>query len=129
MSPRLDRGQDAQLGPSSRFAGVVPMTGKSRALLLAFLAAAAAVVLAAPAGAAVKFVRITGVDAPGPAKYDRVGILKQGDPKADHILVMVPGTSGGAADFRLVAANIVRELPDWQVWSVERRENLLEDQS
>src|SRR6476469_7466868 len=102
MPPRLDRGQDAQLGPSSRFAGVVPMTRKSRALLLALLAAAAAVALAAPAAAAVKFVRIKGVDAPGPAKYDRVGILKQGNPAADHVLVLEPGTSASSAYFRLV---------------------------
>ena len=104
------------------------MTGKSRALLLA-LAATALLAFATPAGAAVKFVRIKGVNAAGPAKYDKVGILKQGNPAADHILVLEPGTSASSAYFRLVAANIVRELPDWQVWSVERRENLLEDQS
>jgi hypothetical protein len=104
------------------------MTRKSRALLLT-LVAAAALALAAPAGAAIRFVRMQGVNAPGPAKYDKVGILKQGNPAADHILVLEPGTSASAAYFRLVAADIVRMLPGWQVWSVERRENLLEDQS
>src|SRR5204862_4244290 len=102
---------------------------KLRATLLALVALAAALAVAAPAGAATKFVRIKGVNAAGPAKYDRVGILEQGNPKADHVLVLEPGTSASAAYFRLVAASIVNKLPDWQVWSVERRENLLEDQS
>jgi pimeloyl-ACP methyl ester carboxylesterase len=100
-----------------------------RATVLALVAAAALALIATPAGAATSFVRIKGIDAPGPAKYDRVGVLKQGNPKADHVLVLEPGTSASAAYFRLVAGDIVRELPDWQVWSVERRENLLEDHS
>src|SRR6185295_3910778 len=103
--PRLVPAADAQLGPTSRFAKVAPMTRKSRALLLT-LVVAAALALAAPAGAAIKFVRMQGVNAPGPAKYDKVGILKQGNPAADHILVLEPGTSASAAYFRLVAADI-----------------------
>jgi pimeloyl-ACP methyl ester carboxylesterase len=79
---------------------------------------------------AVSFQRLQGVKAPGtPAKYDKVGILKTGSPKARNVLVLVPGTSAGAAYFEPLAKTIVRRAPGWQVWAVERRENLLEDQS
>ena len=89
---------------------------------------AAATSLAVPAGAsAERFVTLPGHDAPGPARYDKVGVLKQGRAKARNVLVLQPGTSASAAYFRLVGADIVRRLPGWQVWSVERRENLLED--
>jgi len=44
------------------------------------------------------------------------------------VLVLVPGTSAGAAYFEPLAKTIVRHSKGWQVWSVERRENLLEDQ-
>ena len=43
--------------------------------------------------------------------------------------MLVPGTSGGAAYFRPVARALVDRLPGWKVWSVDRRENLLEDHS
>ena len=83
---------------------------------------------AAPASAD----RVFGVDgaaAPGPARYDRVRVIEQGPRKARKVLVLVPGTSAGAASFRPVARAIVRALPGWKVWSVDRRENLLEDHS
>ena len=41
---------------------------------------------------------------------------------------MVGGSAGGGY-FQPLARTIVKTLPDWQVWSVERRENFLEDQS
>src|SRR5690242_19913320 len=94
------------------------------ALLLAFLA------LAAPASAAERFERIPGFKSPGtPAKYNRVGILEIGSKKAKNVLVLNPGTSARAAYFAPLARSIVARAPGWQVWSVERRENLLEDQS
>jgi hypothetical protein len=100
-------------------------------MLRAMLAAAGlALVLAAaaPAGAATRFVRIAGTDEPGtPARYDRVGILEVGAPAARNVLVLNPGTSASAAYFRPLAQAIVRRSPAWQVWAVERRENLLED--
>ncbi|MGH2857931.1 MAG: hypothetical protein ACRDMJ_10665 [Solirubrobacteraceae bacterium] len=71
-----------------------------------------------------------GVSAPGtPARYDRVGVLKVGSPRARNVLVLEPGTSAGAAYFVPLARWIVSRAPGWQVWAVERRENLLEDQS
>lgn len=68
--------------------------------------------------------------APGtPVRYDRVGVLKIGSPRARNVLVLEPGTSAGSAYFAPLARWLVSRAPGWQVWSVERRENLLEDQS
>jgi pimeloyl-ACP methyl ester carboxylesterase len=87
-------------------------------------------VLAPAASAATRFERIAGYRSAGtPAKYDRVGILKIGSPKARNVLVLNPGTSASAAYFAPLARSIVARARGWQVWSVERRENLLEDQS
>src|SRR3954447_14679034 len=99
----------------------------SRALpLLALLAAFAPA--AAQAKTSVTFDRIAGVASPGtPAKYDKVGILKVGSAKARNVLVLNPGTSASAAYFAPLAKALVARAPGWQVWAVERRENLLED--
>lgn len=64
-----------------------------------------------------------------PARYDRVGVLKTGPSRARNVLVLVPGTSAGSAYFAPLARWITHLAPGWQVWSIERRENLLEDQS
>lgn len=82
------------------------------------------------AAAPVRFERIAGVRSAGtPARYDRVGILEVGARRARNVLVLNPGTSAGAAYFQPLARTIVARAPGWQVWAVERRENLLEDQS
>jgi pimeloyl-ACP methyl ester carboxylesterase len=96
-----------------------------------FLAALVALAAAAPAASgAVHFQRVAGYDSPGtPAKYNRVGILKFGRPSAKNVLVLNPGTSASAAYFAPLARSVVARARGWQVWSVERRENLLEDQS
>jgi pimeloyl-ACP methyl ester carboxylesterase len=71
-----------------------------------------------------------GFAAPGtPAKYNKVGVIKIGPASAKNVLVLEPGTSAGAAYFVPLAKWIVSKTKGWQVWSVERRENLLEDQS
>ena len=68
--------------------------------------------------------------APGtPAKYNMVGVIKVGPSTAKNVLVLEPGTSAGSAYFVPLAQWIVSKTSGWQVWSVERRENLLEDQS
>src|SRR4051812_4989254 len=86
--------------------------------------------VAAPPASAQKLERIAGFKAPGtPAKYNKVGILKFGPSKAKNILVLNPGTSASAAYFAPLAKTIVAERKGWQVWAVERRENLLEDHS
>jgi pimeloyl-ACP methyl ester carboxylesterase len=71
-----------------------------------------------------------GFAAPGtPAKYNQVGIIKVGPSNAKNVLVLEPGTSAGATYFVPLAKWVTEKTSDWQVWSVERRENLLEDQS
>ena len=73
---------------------------------------------------------MAGTASPGtPAKYNKVGVIKIGAANAKNVLVLEPGTSAGSAYFVPLAKWIVERAPDWQVWSVERRENLLEDQS
>jgi triacylglycerol esterase/lipase EstA (alpha/beta hydrolase family) len=86
--------------------------------------------LAAPAHADLKVDRTRGVAAPGtPARYDQVGVIKSGSPQARNVLVLEPGTSAGSAYFVPLAQWIVARAPGWQVWSVERRKNLLEDRA
>src|SRR3954471_20853625 len=97
---------------------------------LALASLLALLVLAAPASAAVRFERIPGYRSPGtPARYDKVGILEIGSAKAKNVLVLNPGTSASAAYFQPLAKSIVGRALEWQVWAVERRENLLEDHS
>jgi hypothetical protein len=102
-------------------------------LVLVALAAVALCGLFTPGAGAkipVKFKVMRGFQAPGtPESLNVVGVLKFGDPKAKNVLVLNPGTSAGGGYFQPLARTIVKTLPDWQVWSVERRENFLEDQS
>ncbi|UTI65190.1 hypothetical protein NBH00_03030 [Paraconexibacter antarcticus] len=100
-----------------------------RSLPVALLTAMA--VCAAPAVAhAERIVTLPGFRAPGtPAKYDKVQVVQEGPSTARNVLVLSPGTSGGAGYFVPDARDLVKALPGWQVWLVERRENLLEDHS
>ena len=66
---------------------------------------------------------------PHGVNLNQVGVIKIGSKKAKNVMVFVPGTSGGGAYIVPFAKSLVSRLPGWQVWSVERRENLLEDQS
>ena len=96
----------------------------------AIVAALGAAVLATPAGAEQSVQWMRGFHAPGtPKRYDHVGVIKIGPKHAKNVLVLSPGTSAGAAYFVPLAKSLVSRLPGWQVWSVERRENQLEDQS
>ena len=85
---------------------------------------------ATSADAAPRVSTIQGFRAPGtPAKYNKVRIVKFGSPKADKILILNPGTSAGGTFFAPFAKALTKRLKGWQVWSIERRENLLEDHS
>jgi pimeloyl-ACP methyl ester carboxylesterase len=64
-----------------------------------------------------------------PAILNQVGVIKIGSPSAKNVLVLEPGTSAGGGYFVPFAKWLVEHTTGWQVWSVERRENLLEDQS
>jgi hypothetical protein len=102
-----------------------------RSLALAVvLAIAATVAPAASAATPTRFERIAGYASAGtPTKYNRVGILEIGPRSAKNVLVLNPGTSASAAYFAPLARSIVASVKGWQVWAVERRENLLEDHS
>jgi hypothetical protein len=122
------------MGPTTQRRGLA--RGLRRGLLGAVAAAFALVPLSSAAGASGARARPLGVTwmrgfaAPGtPAKFDRVGVIKVGPSSARNVLVLEPGTSAGSAYFVPLAQWIVSKTKGWQVWSVERRENLLEDQS
>ena len=109
------------------------MHARRRVLPLLLAAAAIAMLLlvaASAAPAATRYQQIDGFDEPQtPDNLDRVGILKVGPRKATNVLVLNPGTSGSAAYFKPLANLVARQAENWQVWAVERRENLLEDHS
>jgi len=101
-----------------------------RGLTLVLLLASLVVAASASAASPVKVTWMKGDSVPGtPARYDKVGVIKVGARSARNVLVLEPGTSAGGAYFVPLAKWIVSRAPGWQVWSVERRENLLEDQS
>jgi pimeloyl-ACP methyl ester carboxylesterase len=100
----------------------------------AVVAGIVAALVMAPAASAkvhVSFERLKGYNEPStPSKYDKVGVIKvYGPPTARNVLVLNPGTSASASYFVPLGKDVVRDAPNWQVWAVERRENLLEDQS
>ena len=97
------------------------MTSSAAGVLLA--AAAAAPAHADQRGPVV----VPGVDGPGPASTDRVRLIESGPKTAKRVLVLMPGTSAGAGNTALVGEEIAKRLKGWQVWSISRRETLLED--
>jgi hypothetical protein len=75
-------------------------------------------------------VQLEGFPANGtPDAYNKVGVIETGPKDAKNVLVLVPGTSASAAYFEPLAKDLVARQDGWQVWAVERRENLLEDHS
>ncbi len=84
----------------------------------------------ASASATPRVATIAGFKAPGtPEKYNKVRIVKYGSPNAGKVLVLNPGTSAGGTFFGPFAKALTRKMHGWQVWAIERRENLLEDHS
>ena len=81
-------------------------------LVSATVSVAVALALAPVAGAhgRVSFERMKGYDAPRtPAKYDKVGVIKVGSPRARNVLVLNPGTSASASYFVPLAKDVVEE--------------------
>ena len=97
-------------------------------LTLAAAAPAAAVDVQPPV-AVDRYVPMKVPPGPGPAKYDRVFVKQIGPLAARNVLVLVPGTNGGAGGIVPVARDIVRRVPKTQVWIVDRREQAFEDTS
>ena len=96
---------------------------------LAALTAAVFLAVAAPAAAIDRYVPMKVPPGPGPAKYDKVFVQQLGPRNADSVLVLVPGTNGGAGGVLPVARDIVRRVRGLQVWIVDRREQAFEDTS
>ncbi len=84
---------------------------------------------AAPAAAVDRYVPMKAPPGPGPAKYDRVFVKQLGPAGARNVVVLVPGTNGGAGGIVPVARDIVRRVPRTQVWIVDRRQQAFEDTS
>ena len=82
----------------------------------------------APAAAIDKVVTIDS-DGPGPEAYDHVYVHQMGPKKADRVLVLMPGTQGGAGDFTLLARDLTQKVDGLQVWAIDRRTQPLEDTS
>jgi pimeloyl-ACP methyl ester carboxylesterase len=85
--------------------------------------------IAAPAAAVDRYVPMRVPPGPGPAKYDRVFVQQLGPAGATNVLVLVPGTNGGAGGIAPVARDIVKRVPRTQVWIVDRRQQAFEDTS
>jgi hypothetical protein len=64
-----------------------------------------------------------------PAKYDKVQVRRFGSPAATNVLVLVPGTLAGAADFDIVGPYLAKHVPNLQVWAEMRREGALQTQT
>jgi pimeloyl-ACP methyl ester carboxylesterase len=97
--------------------------------LAAALAIALPLAAARPAAAVDRYVPMKVPPGPGPAKYDRVFVQQLGPAGAKNVLVLVPGTNGGAGAITPVARQILRRVPRTQVWIVDRREQAFEDTS
>jgi pimeloyl-ACP methyl ester carboxylesterase len=52
-----------------------------------------------------------------------------GPASAKRVLILVPGTQGGAGDFCLVGPELVKRVKGLQVWAYDRRSQALEDHS
>jgi hypothetical protein len=85
--------------------------------------------LAAPATAVDRYVPMKVPPGPGPAKYDRVFVQQLGPRDARTVLVLVPGTNGGAGGVTPVARELLRRVRGLQLWIVDRREQAFEDTS
>jgi len=64
-----------------------------------------------------------------PDKYNQVWVRKYGPQDAKHILILLPGSPAGQADYDTTAAALTARVPNLAVWSLDRRENAFEDVS
>ena len=102
------------------------MKGIMRRVATALIACACALVLATPASAAEKQISVKS-GGPGPAEFDRIDVHTFGPKKPDQVLVLMPGTQGGAGDFTLIARELVERRKGLAVWALDRRSQVLED--
>ena len=102
------------------------MKGIMRIVATALIACACALFAAAPATAAEKQIQVKS-DGPGPAQFDSIDVHTFGPKKPDQVLVLMPGTQGGAGDFTLIARELVKSQKGLAVWNLDRRSQVLEE--
>jgi len=95
--------------------------------VVAIAAAATALALAGPAQGRERVITVKAPPAAGPASYDKVFVHQFGPAKGRKVLVLMPGTAGGAGDFTLTARHLVKQINGLQVWSIDRRTQVIED--
>ena len=86
-----------------------------------------AIAAAGPAMARERLITVPTPAGPGPAELNHVTVHQFGPKSAKRVLVLMPGTVGGAGDFTLIARNLVKRVPSLQVLAIDRRSNALED--
>jgi pimeloyl-ACP methyl ester carboxylesterase len=97
--------------------------------LIAVVIALALSVLA-PSASALGVTWLEGYPAPGtPEQLNKVGVIKIGAKNVKNVLVLEAGAPAGAGYFIPLAQWVAEKAHGWQVWIVERRQNLLEDHS
>ena len=96
---------------------------------LALLALLFTLALAGSAHAASSWVAVKGAKGAGPAKYDVTHVRVYGPASAKRVLILVPGYVSGAGDFAAIGPDIVKRVPNLQVWAWDRRSNAFEDTS
>jgi pimeloyl-ACP methyl ester carboxylesterase len=104
--------------------------GNRLRLALASAAIATALALtgfAAAASARDRVITVPTPPEPGPAQFNQVTVHQFGYASAKHVLVLIPGTEGGAGDFTLDARYLTKHVRDLQVWAIDRRTQALED--
>src|SRR5829696_5297642 len=96
--------------------------------MIAVLAAATLSLLPTPqAPARDRVISVPTPPAPGPAQLNQVTVHQFGPASGKRVLVLMPGTLGGAGDFTLDARYLVKRVPGLQVWAIDRRTQALED--
>lgn len=101
----------------------------AKAVLLAALAMLIAVLRPGTAAADGERVAIAASVAPGPAVLNQVWVRKYGGPEAGHVLLLIPGSPAGQANYDVLAPLFVQRVPNLAVWTLDRRENIGEDVS
>jgi pimeloyl-ACP methyl ester carboxylesterase len=97
-----------------------------RRVAIAAIACASALVAAAPASAAEKQIQVKS-NGPGPSQFDSIDVHTFGPKNPKQVLVLMPGTQGGAGDFTLTARELVDRRKGLAVWAIDRRSQVLED--
>lgn len=121
------RHQGAGIGLSGIRIGIVAFAGAT--LLALMIAAGDAAALPPKQGVSSRSFTVATPPAAGPSEFDRVYVRAHGSRRARNVLVLMPGTFGGAGDFTLAAKALVRRNRSLQVWALDRREQALEDTS